>query len=115
MRVADTTFVVVDVATTGGTAAHDRLIELGAVKLQGGQVIECFEQLVNPGCAVPRHITRLTGISPAMLLDGPLVERVLTDFEAFLGDAVFVAHNLNFGAGALTGESERCGRSGFPG
>ncbi len=115
MRVADTTFVVVDVETTGGRAAHDRLIELGAVKLRGGQVIDCFEQLVNPGCAVPRHITRLTGISTAMLLDGPPVERVLSDFEAFLGDGVFVAHNLKFDAGVLTGESERCGRPGFPG
>ncbi len=111
MRVADASFVVVDVETTGRRAASDRLIEIGAVKVCGGSVIGQFEQLINPGCAVPWRITQLTGISTAMVFERPMVADVLPQFAEFLGDGVFVAHNLSFDAGFINEERRRLGEA----
>ncbi len=91
-------FVIVDTETTGSRAGEDRLIEIGAARLVGGEVVETFQQLVDPGRHVPRRITRLTGISTAMVYGQPAAAEVMPRFLDFLGDAVLVAHNLPFDA-----------------
>jgi DNA polymerase-3 subunit epsilon len=93
-----TPFVIVDTETTGSRAGEDRLIEIGAVRLVGGQVVDTFQQLIDPGRAVPNRITWLTGISTAMVFGQPSANEVLPRFAEFLGDAVMVAHNLPFDA-----------------
>ena len=96
MLIREATFVIVDTETTGTSAANDRLLEVAAVKVRGGEVIDQFTQLINPQRAVPRRITMLTGISTAMVFDEPPIAEVLPRFLDFLGADVLVAHNLPF-------------------
>ena len=91
-------FVIVDTETTGSRAGDDRIIEIGAARLIGGEVVETFQQLIDPGCHVPNRITRLTGISTGMVYGQPSASEVLPGFVDFLGDAILVAHNLPFDA-----------------
>ena len=109
MLVTDSTFVVVDTETTGGTPGHDRVIEIGAVKVRNGQVIDRFSQLINPERSIPWKITQLTGISTAMVFDQPLASEVLPSFVEFLGDGVFVAHNRTFDERFINAELNRLG------
>lgn len=97
---------MVDTETTGG-ASTDRLIEIGAVRVEAGRIVDRFEQLVDPGCAVPGRITRLTGITSAMVFDQPAACDVLPKFLDFLEDRVFVAHNLSFDMRFLNAECRR--------
>jgi DNA polymerase-3 subunit epsilon len=98
---SDTTFVVVDVETTGGAAAATNIIEVGAARVRAGRVLAEFQQLVNPGARLPAFITRLTGIDDSMLAEQPAIMAVWPRFVAFLGDAVIVAHNAAFDVGFL--------------
>lgn len=98
MTIDQATFVIVDTETTGSRAGEDRLIEVGAARLVGGEVVDTFQQLVDPGRHVPRRITRLTGISTAMVYGQPSAAETMPAFVDFLGDAVLVAHNLPFDA-----------------
>lgn len=109
MLLENTTFVVTDTETTGVRADEDRLIEVAAVKVRGGQVMGTFQRLINPGRHVPRRITSLTGISTAMVYDEPPAAEVLPAFLDFLGDAVLVAHNLPFDLRFLQAELARVG------
>jgi DNA polymerase III subunit epsilon len=92
----DVEFVVLDLETTGGSPANDRITEVGAVKVRGGEVLGTFHALVNPGMLIPPMITALTGISNAMVANEEPIEVVLPCLLEFLGDAVFVAHNASF-------------------
>ena len=104
-----TPFVVVDTETTGARSADDRLIEIGAVRMVGGEVVDTFQQLIDPGRAVPKRITWITGITTAMVFGQPPVEDVMPRFSAFLGDAVMVAHNLPFDARFLDAAMDAAG------
>ncbi|WP_299576866.1 DEDD exonuclease domain-containing protein [uncultured Williamsia sp.] len=95
------TFVIVDLETTGGSPGRDRITEIGAVKVRGGEVLGEFATLVDPGCAIPPHIVRLTGITEAMAYAAPPIEEVLPAFLEFARDAVIVAHNARFDTGFL--------------
>lgn len=97
----NTTFVVVDLETTGGSPASSAITEIGAVKTRGGEVIGEFQTLVDPGMPIPPMIVALTGITDAMLVAAPRIEQVLPAFLEFLGDAVLVAHNARFDVGFL--------------
>nr|WP_328841566.1 DEDD exonuclease domain-containing protein [Nakamurella leprariae] len=103
----ETTFVVVDLETTGGSAETDAITEIGAVKVRGGAVLGEFATLVDPGRSVPPQITMLTGISDAMLLDAPRIEQVLPAFLEFARGAVLVAHNARFDVGFLKAACRR--------
>ncbi len=96
-----TTFVVVDLETTGGSPASSAITEIGAVKTRGGEVIGEFQTLVDPGMPIPPMIVALTGITDAMLVAAPTIGQVLPSFLEFLGDAVLVAHNAPFDVGFL--------------
>ena len=93
----DTTFVVVDLETTGGAPGLGHgIIEIGALRLRGGRIVDRFVSLVHPGRRLPRFITQLTGITEAMLAEAPPIAAVLPAFAAFAADAVLVAHNAAF-------------------
>jgi DNA polymerase-3 subunit epsilon len=105
------TYVVIDVETTGGQGEQHRITELAAVKVRDGRVVDRFESLVNPQRTIPRGITRLTGITDEMVAGAPRFADLADDFEAFMGDAIFVAHNVNFDYGFVSREYARLGRT----
>ena len=107
----DATFVVTDTETTGTAPKTDRIIELAAVKVEGGEVVDTFQQLINPGRSIPKRITQITGISTGMVFDAPPMEEVLPRYLDFLGDGVLTAHNLSFDRNFLNAELRRLGRS----
>ena len=92
----DVTFCVLDLETTGGSAADCSITEIGAVRIRGGECLGTFGTLVNPGCAIPPTITILTGITDSMVVRAPRIESVLGSFLDFIGDAVIVGHNIRF-------------------
>ncbi|WP_296664433.1 DEDD exonuclease domain-containing protein [Demequina sp.] len=98
---SSTTFVVVDLETTGTSPARAAITEIGAVKTRGGEVVGEFQTLVDPGGPIPPMIVALTGITDAMVVAAPRIEAVLPAFLEFLGDAVLVAHNAPFDTGFL--------------
>ena len=100
-------YVVLDVETTGGKAGTDRVIEIGAVKVQGGEVLGTFSTLLNPGRYIPSFITRLTGINSAMVADAPSFADMAAKLAEFLQGAVFVAHNAKFDYGFIRAEFAR--------
>lgn len=106
----ETTFVVVDLETTGGRPSgghHDSITEIGAVKVRGGEVLGEFATLVDPGRSIPPQIVALTGITSAMVYDAPRIESVLPSFLEFARGAVLVAHNARFDVGFLRAAAER--------
>ncbi len=90
------TFVVFDLETTGFSPISDRIIEIGAVKVEQGRITERFSSFVNPKIPIPFKITQLTSINDSMVMDAPDIEAVLPQFLDFVGDAVLVAHNAGF-------------------
>lgn len=100
----DTTFVVLDLETTGGSPNDSAITEIGAVKVRGGEVVGEFQTLVNPGTAIPPFITVLTGITDAMVIEAPRIGEALFSLFEFLGspeETVIVAHNAPFDLGFL--------------
>ena len=89
-------FVVADIETTGFSPVAERIIEIGAVKVKDGKLAETFSLFVDPAKPIPLEITRLTGISPEMVLGAPGQEEAIKAFKAFAGDACIVAHNADF-------------------
>ncbi|KAA2251328.1 DEDD exonuclease domain-containing protein [Solihabitans fulvus] len=105
----DTTFVVVDLETTGTRPDGDGITEIGAVKVRGGEVLGEFGTLVDPGVGIPPMVVALTGITEAMVSAAPRVETVLPAFLEFAAGAVLVAHNSAFDMGFLRAACERHG------
>ncbi len=95
-RTMQDTFVVFDLETTGFSPFKNRIIEIGAVKVQGDKILDRFSAFVNPEVPIPFRIENLTGISDAMIKDADRIEEVLPEFLKFVGDAVLVAHNAAF-------------------
>jgi DNA polymerase-3 subunit epsilon len=103
----ETTFVVVDLETTGGSAQSCAITEIGAVKVRGGEVLGEFQTLVNPGSAIPPFIAVLTGISDSMVAGAPRLDQALPAFLEFSRGAVLVAHNAPFDLGFLKAGCEQ--------
>src|SRR5215813_45137 len=93
---ADVTFCVVDLETTGAVPRSCSITEIGAVKVRGGHCLGTFQTLVNPGAAIPPEITVLTGITQSMVAPAPRVEAVLPAFVEFAAGCVLVGHNIRF-------------------
>jgi len=107
---SELTYCVVDLETTGG-AETDRITEIGAVKVRGGEVVGEFQTLVNPRTHVPPLIAVLTGITNAMVAAAPTLREVLPAFLAFAQGTVVVAHNAPFDTGFLR---RACEGLGYP-
>ena len=105
------TVIVVDFETSGMSPDHgDRAIEVGAVKLQQGEVIDRFQCLMNPGIRINGFIESYTGITNAMLRKAPPCEEVMDNFADFIGDSNLVAHNASFDRRFLDAECCRINR-----
>ncbi|MDQ1749511.1 MAG: polymerase subunit epsilon [Pseudonocardiales bacterium] len=96
-----TTFVVVDLETTGGAAGTDSITEIGAVKVCNGEVMGEFATLVDPGAPISPFISVLTGITDRMVSQAPRISAVLPAFLEFAAGSVLVAHNAPFDVGFL--------------
>jgi len=107
------TFCVIDIETTGGSAADGGITEIGAVKLRGGDCLGTFQTFVNPGCAIPPQITVLTGITQSMVFRAPRIEAVLPSLLEFVRDSVIVGHNVRYDLGYLNLALERAGHPRF--
>ena len=92
----DAPYVVFDIETTGLSAEKNKIIEIGAVKVIDGKIVEKFSQFVNPKVPIPFEIEQLTSIKDEMVMDAPTIEEVLPRFMEFCKDAVMVAHNADF-------------------
>lgn len=101
-------WVVVDVETTGGSAARgDRVTEIAAVRVSGGRIVDTFSTLVNPERSIPPMIVSLTGITEEMVRGAPRFEEVVPELTEVLSGRVFVAHNAGFDWGFLCAEMDR--------
>lgn len=112
MHIDQTTFVVTDTETTGLNPIGSRMIEIGAVKIENGEIVDRFSSLVNPGHHVPRQITRLTGITTPMVYAAPTAAEILPAYLDFLGDGVLVGHNVSFDRKFIQQEMRRAGIGG---
>ncbi|MGN0330717.1 MAG: PolC-type DNA polymerase III [Kineothrix sp.] len=103
------TFVVFDIETTGFSPIHNRIIEIGAVKVEGGRITDRYSSFVNPEVPIPYEIEKLTGIHDKMVMDAPVIDRVLPQFLEFCGQAVLVAHNAGFDMSFILENASRLG------
>lgn len=97
----DAEFIVFDVETTGLSAVYDKIIELAAVKVKNGEIIDTFESFSDPGHPLSATTIELTGITDDMVRGTPPIEDVAERFRAFAGDGILVAHNASFDMGFL--------------
>jgi DNA polymerase-3 subunit epsilon len=109
MPLIDVTFCVLDLETTGGSAANCEITEIGAVRHRGGELLGSFQSLVDPGLPIPPSITVLTGITHAMVIDAPMIDSILPTFLEFIGNAVIVGHNVRFDLSFLNAAAIRHG------
>lgn len=100
-RLKEETYVVFDVETTGLSSYYNSIIELAAVKVRNGEIIDTFQSFVNPHEKLTHTIMELTGITDAMVENAPELEPVLAGFREFVGDAVLAAHNARFDIGFI--------------
>lgn len=110
-KLRDIPLAVVDVETTGASAQWgDRVIEIGVVRIEGGQTVAEYQQLIDPQRPISRGITALTGISPDMCAGQPLFEHILPNVIELMQDAVVIGHNVRFDLSFLRKEFRGCGR-----
>lgn len=109
LALKDATYVVFDVETTGLSVVYNTIIELAAVKMKNGEVIDRFERFANPHEPLTHTIMELTGITDDMLVDAPEISDVLRDFREFVGDGVLVAHNASFDMGFVNAGYRKMG------
>ena len=100
-RTLDGTFVVFDLETTGFSPIQDKIIEIGAVKVEKGKITDRFSTFVNPQVPIPFEITKLTSITDEMVEDAETIETILPQFLEFIDGAPLVAHNAGFDVGFM--------------
>lgn len=105
----DLPMAVIDVETTGLDSDEDRVIEIGIVHFEQGEVVETYGQLIDPQCELPQEVTDLTGIDEADLQGKPTFDEVAEEVERRLTDVGIVAYNLEFDRGFVASELERAG------
>lgn len=98
-KISQTTFVVVDVETTGLSPREGGITEIAMIKVRNGMVWDEYSTLVNPLIPIPYEVTAITGIDDEMVADAPTAEEIAPLIAEFLGDAVFTAHNAPFDLG----------------
>ena len=110
---ADVTFCVLDIETTGTDRGGDLITEIGVVKVRRGEFLGTMATLVNPGKAIAPSVTVLTGITESMVAAAPRIETVLPTLQEFIGDAVIVGHNVSFDMGFINAAMLRSDRPSF--
>lgn len=102
-------YTALDVETTGLSAMDNRVTEIALVRMWGTNVVGQWSSLVNPGCAIPYYITRLTGINDAMVADAPAFPALIPTIRDYVGDSILLAHNAPFDRGFVDAELKRAG------
>ena len=110
---ADVTFCVLDIETTGTDRGGDLITEIGVVKVRCGQFLGTMATLVNPGKAIAPSVTVLTGITQSMVAKAPRIETVLPTLQEFIGESVIVGHNVSFDMGFINAAMLRSDRPAF--
>ncbi|MGN0157410.1 MAG: PolC-type DNA polymerase III [Lachnospiraceae bacterium] len=105
----DNTYVVFDLETTGFSCVKNKIIEIGGVKVQNGEIVDHFSEFVNPLTPIPYEIEKLTGISDEQVMDAEEIENVLPRFLEFSNDCVLVAHNSSFDMSFIEENARRQG------
>ncbi|WP_099974863.1 PolC-type DNA polymerase III [Lactobacillus terrae] len=103
-------YVIFDVETTGLSAVYDTIIELGATKMKDGEVIDSFDEFINPGHPLSDITTNLTSITDAMVQNAPDEQTIISKFMDFVGNDVLAGHNVTFDMGFLNAALVRMGR-----
>lgn len=100
--------IVLDFETTGMSPDYgDRAIEVGAVRIEAGEIVDRFQGLMNPGVRINSFIEQYTGITNAMVADAPPCEEVMSELKPFIGDSAIIAHNSSFDRRFLAAEWRR--------
>ncbi len=107
----DKPLAFIDIETTGGRVASDRITEIALVIWKNGEVLQAWQSLVNPRSHIPSFIQRLTGITDSLVADAPLFEDIAGEFEQLTRSCIFVAHNARFDYGFIKTEFKRIGKS----
>lgn len=89
-------YCIIDIETTGLSKNYNHITEIAAVKFDGNKIVGKWESLINPWVSIPRNIVNITGIDDEMVRHSPSVQEVLPEFIEFMGDDIFVAHNISF-------------------
>ncbi len=105
----DADYVVFDLETTGFSPENNRIIEIGAVKVQNGEIVDRFSTFVNPKVPIPFRIEQLTSINDSMVVDAPVIEEILPEFMKFCEGCVMVAHNADFDMSFIRKNCQRQG------
>ena len=105
----DDEMVVFDIETTGLSSQSSKIIEIGAVKIKDGEILDRFDMFVDPECPIPEKITELTSITDEMVAGQPKEREALIAFLDFVGDDMLIAHNANFDTGFIRVAAERQG------
>lgn len=108
-KVRDIPLVVFDFETTGLDMVSDRIIEIGALKILNGQIVDQFSTFIDPEIPLPAVATKITGITPDMLVGQPKIDAMLPQFMKFFAGALLIAHNAEFDMGFLTRSAQRQG------
>ncbi len=103
--------VFLDLETTGGSPRSSRVLEVGALRVEDGVIVQRYSQLVQPEESIPSFITGLTGIAERDVVDAPTFAMIATELRELLTGAIFVAHNVSFDYGFLQMEYRRLGQS----
>lgn len=104
----DTTFCIVDVETNGSKPEKHQIIEIGAVKVKNGEILEQFESLVQCD-TISKHISEITGIKVEDTLNAPTLKEVMPKFKAFIGSDVFIGHDVKFDYSFISAMLEKVG------
>ena len=105
----DGSFVVFDIETTGLLKYRDKITEIGAVRIENGEITETYNQLINPERMLPEKIIEITGITDVMLADKPTIDEVLPGFLEFCGDSLLVGQNTDFDVGFIRHNAKNLG------
>lgn len=105
----DAPSVVFDIETTGFGPVNDKIIEIGAVKVVNGEIVDTYSTFINPEIPIPYEIEKLTGIQDAMVMDSPIIDVILPQFLEFCEGCILVAHNASFDVGFITKKAEQLG------
>ncbi len=107
LPLTEATYVVFDLETTGFSPTKDEIIEIGAVKIKGTEILDRFSTFVKPNKEIPLEIQDLTGIAPDMVRDAPSIQTILPKFLEFIAGSILTAHNAAFDAGFLRTNMEK--------
>ncbi len=102
--------IFLDIETTGGSARSSRITEIGALRVENGEVVRTFSKLINPEQSIPSYITRLTGISNSMVQNAPIFNEISDELTEFMEGSIFAAHYVQFDYGFIKQEYNRMGK-----